>query len=77
VKHQFDLVLREEPVEQVAIENGSRVLARDQRREGGIERIDVDGDDGAGGTLGEPGNEAVADLAASACDEDGGSTHEL
>ena len=47
----------------------------DQRRQAGVERVDVEGDDRAAAGLGEPGDQAVADLAAGAGDEDDGLAH--
>ena len=75
VKHQLHLELGEDALEHAPVENRSGDLAIDFRGDRRIEPGDVERDDGPGRLSGEPFDETVADLAASAGDEHDGFAH--
>ena len=65
VKHAVDFEFRENPFQQARIGNRTGEFPRDERNQRGIERRDVERDDGGAGG-GKAGNEPVADFAARA-----------
>ncbi len=67
--HQFDLVLSEDPVEDGAVQDRAGDLAVDLSPDCGIQRTDVERDDGPLWLERELIDQPVADLAARACDE--------
>ncbi len=64
MEDELDLELRQDALEHGAVEDRAGDLALHLRRERGIERADVERDDGAIRLRGEPVDQAVADLAA-------------
>ncbi len=75
VKHELDLELREDSLEDAAIENRSGDLAIDLWRDRWIETRDVERDDGAIGLARQAIDQAMTDLAAGAGDEHDGFAH--
>ena len=64
MEDEVDLELREDPLEDGPVEDRAGELARDETALLGIERLEVDREDGPRAVGGEARDEAVADLAA-------------
>ncbi len=75
VKDQVHLELGQDALEQRAVGDRAGELAKDEPVQRRIERREIDGDNRAAGA-GQPGDQAVADLAAGAGHQGDGSTHE-
>ena len=77
VEDEVDLELGEDALEDVAVEDGARELARDEAGERRLEGLEVQREDRAVSFGREARDEAVPHLAARARDEDdGGATHQ-
>ena len=74
MEDQVDLELRQDAVEQLAVEDGADVLVVHQRGQLLAQRIEVERDDRVGVGLGQARDEAVADLARGPGDQDDGLT---
>jgi hypothetical protein len=69
VKHQVHFELGQDALEQTGIEDRPQELALDEARQRGVERREIDRDDRPAGAR-EARDQAVANLTASARDED-------
>jgi hypothetical protein len=75
VEDEVDLELGEDPLEDGPVEDRADELARDETALLGIERLEVDREDGPRAVGGEARDQAVADLSAGSRDEDDGLSH--
>jgi hypothetical protein len=75
VEDEVDLELGEDPLEDGPVEDRADELARDETALLGIERLEVDREDGPRAVGGETRDQAVADLSAGSRDEDDGLSH--